>query len=414
MDKKKTIYTLASIFIIAMIALSACNMPSQTKATTEVQPGLVNTIAAQTVQAQLTLSAATPQTQPTQQQQQPTQPPQQPTAQDTSAPPPSPTNTNPPPTEQPTNTQQPTPTKTTVPCNKFSFVKDVTVKDNTEMSPGETFKKTWRLKNTGSCTWTSGYDLVFDHGDAMGAPAAVQLTSGTVEPGDEVDVSVDLTAPDDPGTYQGFFKLRSTDNVVFGMGDSDKPFWVKIVVPGKTGLLFDFIARASDADWGSGKGTINYTGPGDISLTFGGPDSDSNGFAMIKDGVKLENGGTSGKLLETHPKWETDGYIIGKFPPYTVGAGDYIKGRIGFIAFGDGSCGAGDAYFAIDVIVNDDFSTHTRLGHWTEKCDGTLTAINIPLNNLKGKKVRFYLIVTANGPATQDWAIWRSLGVFRD
>ncbi|HEY61117.1 MAG TPA: hypothetical protein G4N95_00550 [Anaerolineae bacterium] len=410
MDKKIT-YLLTISLILIILTLSACNMPNQTAPTTQPDTGMINTIAAQTIQAQLTQVVATSQaTQP-----QPTTAPPQPT--DTLPPTAAPTNTNPPPTRepsQPTNSPQPSATITTVPCNRASFVKDVTIEDNTKMTPGETFKKTWRLKNTGSCTWTSGYDLVFDHGDSMGSPAAVQLTSGTVKPGQEVDVSVDLTAPDDPGTYQGFYKLRSTDDIIFGMGDKDKAFWVKIVVPGETGLLFDFIARASDADWGSGTGGVNFDGPGDISLTFGGPDSNHNGFAMIRDGIKLENGSTSGKLLETHPKWENDGYIVGLFPKYTVGAGDYIKGRIGFIANSDGSCGVGNAYFAIDYIIGDDVSTHTRLNHWNETCDGTLTQITINLNSLKGKKVRFYLVVKANGSSSQDWAIWRSLGVFRD
>ena len=33
--------------------------------------------------------------------------------------------------------------------------------DNTEIAAGTTFVKTWRLKNNGSCTWTSGYSRVF-------------------------------------------------------------------------------------------------------------------------------------------------------------------------------------------------------------------------------------------------------------
>jgi len=410
--KKLTLLTAG--MILAGLLLGACNMPnSQASPTVPVQPGVINTIAAQTVQAQLTQVASNSQPQATPQPQQPTVTSLPPT--NTAVPSPLPTNTPLPPTrapEQPTNTQPPSPTP--IPCNNFTFIKDVTIPDNTEMTPGEKFKKTWRLKNTGSCTWTSGYDIVFDHGDGMGVSASTQLTNGTVKPGDEVDISVKLTAPDTPGTYQGFFKLRSTDNVVFGMGKKNKSFWVKIVVPGKTGLLFDFIAKASDAKWGSGKGSINYSGPGSVSLTYGGPDGDHNGFAMLRDHVKLEDGSTSGKLIETHPKWEDDGYIIGLFPKYQVGAGDYIKGRIGFMALPDGSCGVGKADFAIDYIIDNDTSTHANLVTWTEKCDGAMKPIHVDLTSLKGKKVRFYLIVKAHGSSSQDWAVWRSLGIFRD
>ncbi len=123
------------------------------------------------------------------------------------------------------------PTATTVPCDKVKFVKDVTVPDDTKMNPSSAFTKTWRLQNVGSCTWTSGYKMVFDHGDGMGGPKEVQLTSGTVAPGQTIDVSVNLSAPAQPGTYQGFWKLRNASGVLFGWGNqANSAFWVKIKV----------------------------------------------------------------------------------------------------------------------------------------------------------------------------------------
>ena len=134
----------------------------------------------------------------------------------------------------------PTPSETPIPCNRAEFVKDVNVPDGKEFDPGEDFTKTWRLENTGSCTWTSGYDIVFDGGDSMDAPSSVQVTSGTVDPGETVDVSVDLTAPDDGGTYRGNWKLRDSSNVVFGIENStSNVFWVeiKVVLPETTVTL---------------------------------------------------------------------------------------------------------------------------------------------------------------------------------
>jgi len=133
-----------------------------------------------------------------------------------------------------TQVQAPTPvppTATSIPCDKVSFVKDVSIPDDTKMTPGSAFTKTWRLKNAGSCPWTSGYKLVFDRGDAMGGPKDVLLTTGSVAPGQTIDVSVNLTAPANPGTYQGFWKLRNPSGVLFGWGDkADSAFWVKIEV----------------------------------------------------------------------------------------------------------------------------------------------------------------------------------------
>src|SRR5512143_3278895 len=40
-------------------------------------------------------------------------------------------------------------------CDWAQFVADVTVPDGTSYAPGTTFTKTWRLKNIGSCTWTT-------------------------------------------------------------------------------------------------------------------------------------------------------------------------------------------------------------------------------------------------------------------
>jgi len=135
------------------------------------------------------------------------------------------------PTPEPTNTPVPTPTATEIPCDRAAFVSDVTVPDGEDHDPGDVFTKTWRLKNTGSCSWTSGYDLVFDHGDQMGAPAAVQLTSGTIGQNQNLDVSVQLTAPGSEGRYKGYFKLRNPQSAIFGIGaNGNVAFWVDIEV----------------------------------------------------------------------------------------------------------------------------------------------------------------------------------------
>lgn len=125
----------------------------------------------------------------------------------------------------------PTPSDTPIPCNLAKFVSDVSIPDGTIYEPGETFTKTWRLKNVGSCAWTSGYDIVFSGGDAMDAPASVQLTSGTVNPGQSVDISVDLTAPATTGTFRGNWQLRDPSDVLFGIENSTSGlFWVEIKV----------------------------------------------------------------------------------------------------------------------------------------------------------------------------------------
>src|SRR5688572_19118976 len=111
-------------------------------------------------------------------------------------------------------------------CNQASFVADVTIPDNTNINVNAGFTKTWRLRNVGSCTWTSGYQVIFDSGDQMGGPASQQLINGTVLPGATVDVSINLTAPGSAGTYKGNWKLKDSNGAVFAL--STGPFWVQI------------------------------------------------------------------------------------------------------------------------------------------------------------------------------------------
>jgi len=136
-------------------------------------------------------------------------------------------------TAPPTSTVQsaaPQPVTQPVPCDRASFVTE-TILDNTKMSPGQAFTKTWTLKNNGSCTWNASYSVVFDHGEAMGALAVSPLTTGDIVPGQDVQVAVNLTAPNQSGTYQGFFMLKNQNGAKFGLGDNAEiAFWVKIVV----------------------------------------------------------------------------------------------------------------------------------------------------------------------------------------
>jgi len=138
------------------------------------------------------------------------------------------------------------PANTPLPCNMAAFVKDVTVPDDTVFGPGATFKKTWRLKNVGTCRWTSGYDLIFASGDDMSGAAEILLTSGTIKPGQSLDVSVDLKAPSAEGTYRGDWRLRDAEGDVFGL-TSGGSFWVQIKVVALTEAVVTVNSIVSEA-----------------------------------------------------------------------------------------------------------------------------------------------------------------------
>ena len=86
------------------------------------------------------------------------------------------------------------------------FVADVNIPDNTPIAANTSFTKTWRMRNTGTCTWDSGFTFRFIAGEPMGAPGSISL-SDTVPPGVEVDISVQFVAPTASGTYRSQWQI---------------------------------------------------------------------------------------------------------------------------------------------------------------------------------------------------------------
>jgi hypothetical protein len=146
---------------------------------------------------------------------------------------PAPTATLVPPPTQPIPLPEPTfpPPSPVASCiDKASFVSDVTIPDNTFVAPGQSFVKTWRLRNDGTCTWDTNYALAFVGGHSMGGPTSAPLQR-PVAPGNTADLSVALVAPAANGAYQGKWQLRDADGNLFGIGgDSGSAFWVRVVV----------------------------------------------------------------------------------------------------------------------------------------------------------------------------------------
>lgn len=113
------------------------------------------------------------------------------------------------------------------------FVFDVTIPDDTVISAGSTFTKTWQLINTGDCTWTTDYALVFAGGEQMDGPDETPLPLN-VPPGATIDLTVVLTAPTVNGTHRSEWLLRNAQGATFGIPEPDVVFWAQIVVENGT------------------------------------------------------------------------------------------------------------------------------------------------------------------------------------
>jgi hypothetical protein len=132
------------------------------------------------------------------------------------------------PTPAPSETPRPTalplptlsfPTNTPLPvnvvaCDNAAYVSDVTIPDGTVMAPGQTFTKTWKIKNTGTCTWTTAYKLAFVSGNAMGGVSTALTAS--VAPGGTIDISVALKAPSSAGSVTGYWRLKNAAGTGLG------------------------------------------------------------------------------------------------------------------------------------------------------------------------------------------------------
>lgn len=133
----------------------------------------------------------------------------------------------------PTSLLQPLATNTTtsgggsgaVGCNNSVYLADVTLPDDTAVTPGQALTKTWKLQNNGSCAWTATFKVTFVSGNAMGGTTTPIGIS--VAPGQSADISVKLTAPSTAGDAIGYWILTNDSGQNFGTS-----FYIKVKVGG--------------------------------------------------------------------------------------------------------------------------------------------------------------------------------------
>jgi len=99
-------------------------------------------------------------------------------------------------------------------CNNLLLLRDETIPAGTVMKPGESFTKTWKVANNGTCNWALQYRLAFVGGNQMGGEASG--LGKVIEPNKWTQLSIGLTAPKQPGTYTGTWRLGDQAGKVFG------------------------------------------------------------------------------------------------------------------------------------------------------------------------------------------------------
>ncbi len=297
-------------------------------------------------------------------------------------------------TAQPTLT--PTSTVQTVPCNWAAYVKDVTIPDYTTMEPGTTFTKTWRVKNIGSCTWTTDYNFVFVSGKAMSAPSRIGLP-GTVLPGQTIDISVLMEAPDTDGTYAGNWMLADANGNKFGIGPSaDGSIWVKIVVDTLPKVIFDFSEELCSATWDS-----SASRPAHLDCP-GKETDDAMGYVLVKDTPYREDGGKENEpgLVMSPDNTSNTSRIVGTFPAFKVQNGDQFKAVVG-CEYGSTHCN-----LSFSLIIQTAPEVQYTVGTWHEVYDGKYHTVVVDLSEFAGKEVQFMLRVMNNTTTADNEGLW--------
>ena len=395
--KKQTILLLSISLVSLALLLAACGFirgtggePEGSNATDTVDANTLATMSAGTVSARLTqISIETLFAQATQ------------LALVTNTPmntsTPVPTATLPPPTATPV---PPTSTPIPIPCNLASFVTDVTIPDGSSFIAGEQFVKTWRIKNIGSCTWSTSYSVYFYSGNSMSAPAAVSMPD-SVKPGQTIDVSISMVAPASTGNFTGNWMLKAANGAVFGVGAAGNvPLTVSITVkslptPKDPEIIYDFVANYCQAQWRTNAGTISCPSAG-LSTKNG---SITRTYAPVLSNGVVDDEGT----IITVPARGGDGMIRGQYPKMLIHSGDFFAGML-FCPAGAANCNV-----TYKLLYQESGNTMlNELASWPYKLSDGYIRVNVDLSALDGKEVIFYLMVVSGGDSTDDYANWMS------
>ena len=99
-------------------------------------------------------------------------------------------------------------------CYNAGLVEDVTVPAGKKYNPGDSFTKTWRLINTGTCDWTADFKITFVGGDFFGSDTT--KIRQRVAIGNTGDISLGMVAPAGSGTVASNWQMATDDGSLFG------------------------------------------------------------------------------------------------------------------------------------------------------------------------------------------------------
>ncbi len=165
-----------------------------------------------------------------------------------------------------------------------------------------------------------------------------------------------------------------------------------------SGVAYDFATNYCSASWFSTAG----------NLPCPGSDGDPRGFVLKLDNPRLEDGTyDTGSGLLTNPRNIFNGDIHGKYPEFHVQHGDRFQATVNCAYHATGCY----VTFRLDYQIGN--SPIYTLWAFREKYEGLYYRVDLPLEALAGRDVKFILTVLATGPAGDDKAVWSNPQIVR-
>ena len=195
---------ISRIFLVSIVTLLLAACGNSTDAAPTVDPVLIMTDVAGTIQANITQTALF--------------------APSATIPPPPTTTALPLPSQPslpaptaPSSPAAPPPPPGVLPDNA-TWIADVESPDGTIFEPGQRFTRVTQIENTGTTIWNTGYRLIYYGGEPITCDEVDMdiYLQQSVDPGNQILLSVRFTAPDQHGTYVNHFRMINDKGEVFG------------------------------------------------------------------------------------------------------------------------------------------------------------------------------------------------------
>ena len=240
--------------------------------------------------------------------------------------------------------------------NDAQFITDVSIPDGTSIVPGTAFDKTWQIRNTGTCPWTSSYRLTQVSDTAVQALTR-DIPLPPVDPGATVEITLKATLSSSTplgAKSVAKFELRDPDDKKFG-----------------TSLTIEVVAVLAGTEQGSTAGTVSglvwhdYCHPGSAQA---GGQPDQGNCVVAADGSKIADGifqpsekGIAGIKVELH-----QGTCTG---PLVTAVTTGSNGSYGFTALSPG------AYCVLVNALDAGNASILVPGTWTSPATDQATAV---------------------------------------